>query len=305
MSPMASETLPDLFPGFATRGTPVGDVEIFARIGGEGPPLLLLHGFPQTHACWRGLAPALAERFTVVLPDLRGYGASSAPEPAPFGANYAKRAMAEDMVGLMTALGHERFGIIGHDRGGRVGYRLGLDHPDKLTRLAVLDIVPTHRMWAAMNARLAVKAYHWSFLAQPAPLPERLIGADPDFFLETTLASWTAGRSLAPFEGALDHYRAAFRAPARIAAACGDYRAGAHVDVTHDEVDHIAGRRVAAPLLALWGESGFPGETEGPLETWRRWGAEVEGRALKCGHFLPEEAPEETLRELLAFFARG
>lgn len=300
---MTSEPLPDLFPGFATRRVSVGDVEIFARIGGEGPPLLLLHGFPQTHACWRHLAPALSRRFTVVLADLRGYGASSAPAPLPFGANYAKREMAEDMVGLMAALGHERFALAGHDRGGRVGYRLALDHPGKLTRLAVLDIVPTHRMWAAMDARMALKAYHWSFLAQPAPLPEKLIGADPDFFLDATLASWTSARSLAPFEGALDHYRAAFRDPARIAAACGDYRAGAHVDVTHDAVDHAAGRRVEAPLLALWGESGFPGETENPLETWRRWGARVEGRALACGHFLPEEAPEETLRALLAFFA--
>ncbi|GLK67694.1 alpha/beta fold hydrolase [Hansschlegelia plantiphila] len=301
-----TEALPDLFPGFESRLIKVGEVEIFARIGGEGPPLLLLHGYPQTHVCWHKIAPALSRSFTLILADLRGYGASSAPAPVANGANYAKREMAEDMVGLMRALGQKRFAVAGHDRGGRVAYRMALDHPERVARLAVLDIVPTARMWSGMDSRMAMKAYHWLFLAQPAPLPETLIGRDPDFFIDWTLASWTASNNLEPFDQrALAHYRAFFRQSARIAATCGDYRAGATVDASHDAVDHEAGRRITAPLLALWGAKGFPSEGSGPLEIWRTWGTDVQGRGLPGGHFLPEEVEQETADALLAFFSAG
>lgn len=297
--------LPELFPGFSREHVTVADgVELFARVGGAGPPLLLLHGYPQTHACWSKVAPALAERFKLVAPDLRGYGASSIPPPCEIEA-YSKRVMARDMVSLMAALGHERFAVAGHDRGGRVAYRLALDHPERVARIAVLDIVPTYRMWSGMDAAMAAKAYHWLFFAQPSPLPETLIGADPDFFIEWTLASWTASKTLACFSrGALAHYRAFFRDPQRIAATLADYRAGASLDREHDAADLEAGRRIAAPLLALWGDAGFPAKGASPLDVWRDWAVTAEGRALPCGHFLPEEAPEETAAALLDFFGR-
>ncbi|GBD48447.1 alpha/beta fold hydrolase [Methylopila sp. Yamaguchi] len=300
---MAKAALADLFPGFAPRWIDVADdVRLFARVGGEGPPLLLLHGYPQTHVCWRKVAPLLAERFTVVLPDLRGYGWSSVPPPAP--ESYAKRVMAEDIVNLMRAMGHERFAVAGHDRGGRVGYRLALDHPERVTKLAVLDIVPTERMWAGFGRARALSAYHWAFLAQPAPFPETLIAADPTYFLEWTLASWTAAKTLDAFGcEALNHYRAFFADPGRVAATCADYRAGATLDVAHDEADRAAGRRIAAPVLALWGETGFPGQGGGrPVDVWRDWADDVRGEALACGHFLPEEAPQATAKALLTFF---
>jgi haloacetate dehalogenase len=298
--------LPELFRGFESRLIDVGgDVEIFCRIGGEGPPLVLLHGYPQTHACWRRVAARLAGRFQLILPDLRGYGRSSAPPPAPHGANYAKREMANDVVRLMETLGHERFALAGHDRGARVGYRLALDHPGSLTRLAVLDIVPTAEMWAAMDARMAISAYHWAFLAQAAPLPETLISADPMLYLERTLGSWSASGLEAFDEASLAHYRAFFAEPARVAATCGDYRAGASVDVSHDASDRESARMIDVPVLALWGERGFPGQIGSPLEIWRTWAHDVQGRGLPCGHFLPEEAPAETAEALLAFFGEA
>lgn len=295
--------LPDLFPGFASERVAVGGAELFLRTGGEGPPLVLLHGYPQTHACWSRVAAVLKDRFTLVIPDLRGYGASSIPDAAETYA-YSKRAMAQDIVDLMARLGHERFALAGHDRGARVAYRLALDHPGVVTRLAVLDVVPTLEMWAAMDARMALKAYHWAFLAQPSPLPETLISADPMLYLEHTLASWTGSKSLAPFAPeALAHYRAFFGDPLRVAACCADYRAGASVDVSHDEADRETGRLITAPLLALWGEKGFPGQIESPLDIWRSWATDVRGHGLPCGHFLPEEAPDETAAALLEFFA--
>lgn len=298
--------LPELFPGFESRRVDVGGgVEIFCRIGGDGPPLVLLHGYPQTHACWRRVAARLAGRFRLILPDLRGYGQSTAPAPMPTGANYAKREMANDIVRLMATLGHERFALAGHDRGGRVGYRLALDHPDRLSRLAVLDIVPTAEMWAAMDARMAISAYHWAFLAQAAPLPETLIASHPMLYLDRTLTSWSATGLEAFDEASLVHYRAFFSDPARIAATCADYRAGASVDVSHDATDRESNRLIEAPVLALWGERGFPGQIGSPLEIWRAWAKDVEGRGLPCGHFLPEEAPSETAAALLGFFSEG
>jgi haloacetate dehalogenase len=292
----------DPFAGFrdvAVEG-PAG--EIFARVGGAGPALLLIHGFPQTHMEWAALAPALAARFTVVAMDLRGYGRSAAPASRG-GALYAKREMAKDARTLMAALGFSRFCVCGHDRGGRVAYRLALDWPDAVAKIAVLDIVPTAHMWAGMDAARAMTTYHWMFLAQPAPFPETLIGASARDFVDWTLASWTKDKSLACFPPAsLDAYRAALTGPANIHAFCEDYRAGATLDRAHDEADRAAGRKIAAPLLALWGHAGIPAKGRSPLDVWREWASDAHGHGLDCGHFLPEEAPHATLAALLDFF---
>ena len=299
--------LADLFPGFAARRFDTGEADIFARIGGSGPPLALLHGYPQTHSMWHRTAPALAERFTCVVLDLRGYGSSSVPVAAPDQSSYSKRAMARDVVAVMRALGFERFSVAGHDRGGRVGYRLALDDPGRVERLAVLDIVPTEAMWRGLDARLAMKVYHWLFLAQPAPLPETLIGGKSDFYLDHTIASWTRDGSLQAFDArALEHYRASFRQPERIGAACEDYRAGRTCDLEADEADRAGGRRMACPVLALWGAAGIPGAglpegTAGPLAIWRDWAADVRGAAVASGHFVCEENPQATLAALLPF----
>jgi haloacetate dehalogenase len=290
------------FAGFSTQDFALGEAAIHARVGGSGAPLLLLHGYPQSHLMWARVAAALAERFTVVVPDLRGYGASSAP-PSHNGERYSKRLMANDAVALMAALGHKTFALAGHDRGGRVAYRLALDHPEIVTKIAVLDIVPTAEVWAGMDAVHAMTVYHWMFLAQPEPLPETLISAAPQVYLDHTLASWTGDRSLASFAPeALAAYRAAFRDPARVHATCEDYRAGATIDRALDEADRAAGRKITAPLLALWGGTGIPARGESPLEVWRRWATNVSGKAIEGGHFLPEEAPQATAEALAAFF---
>ena len=293
--------LADLFPGFDSRWFDTEAGRIFARVGGSGPPLLLLHGFPQTHVEWHRVAPGLAKNFTVVAPDLRGYGWASAPR-SEGGALYAKRKMAEDAVKVMEALGFVQFALVGHDRGGRVGYRLALDHPGRLTKLAVIDIVPTLDVWRGMDAARAMKMYHWLFLAQPAPVPENLIAPAPLDWLDHTLASWTADKSLHCFDArAMAHYRASFSDPSRIHAACEDYRAGATIDRDLDAADHAAGRKIQPPLLVLWGNHGFPAQGASPLDVWRQWAKDARGQAIECGHFPPEEAPEETLAALLAF----
>ena len=290
------------FAGFAEHEISAGEATIYARAGGAGPPLVLLHGYPQSHLMWAKVAGALASRFTVVAADLRGYGRSSAPDSAK-GERYTKRVMAKDVIALMSALGHERFAVAGHDRGGRVAYRLALDHPDRVTKLAVLDIVPTGEMWAGMDAARAMTVYHWMFLAQPAPFPETLISAAPAAYFDHTIASWTADQSVKSFApDALAAYRAAFHDPARVHASCEDYRAGATIDRALDDADRAAGRKIAAPLLALWGAKGIPARGESPLEVWRRWAVHVSGMGLDCGHFLPEEAPEATAKALNDFF---
>ena len=292
------------FDGFREVRLPgaAEDVEIFARLGGEGPPVLLLHGYPQTHEAWRSVATALAQRFTVVAADLRGYGRSSAPADDGEGSLYAKRVMAADMRAAMAALGHDRFHVAGHDRGGRVAYRLALDAPEAVERLAVLEIVPTGEMWRAFDAALAIRAYHWTFLAQPAPVPERMILAEPTAYLEHTLRSWTKDGALSPFDGALDAYRAAFGVPRRVAAFCADYRAGAGPDLSHDLEDLNAGATIAAPTLLICGRGGFPAQAGAPDEIWRRWAPDFRAEILDCGHFPAEEAPAETAAALLRFF---
>jgi haloacetate dehalogenase len=290
------------FNGFATHEIALGEATIFARVGGSGPPLLLIHGYPQSHLMWARVASVLTDSFTVVAMDLRGYGRSSAP-PSQKGERYTKRVMAKDAVALMDALGHPKFALAGHDRGGRVAYRLALDHPDAVTKIAVLDIVPTWEMWAGMDAARAMQVYHWMLLAQPEPMPETLINGAPDYYIDQKLASWSGDKSLRAFlPEALDAYRAAFRDPARVHATCEDYRAGATIDRALDDADRAAGRKIAAPLLALWGAKGIPAKGEDPLTVWRRWASDVRGLGIDAGHFLPEEAPEATGKALLEFF---
>jgi haloacetate dehalogenase len=295
--------LADLFPGFASHWINTSSGKLFARSGGKGPPLLLLHGYAQTNVMWHKVAPALAEHFTLIIPDLPGYGWSAVPEAGKDHEPYSKRAMAKVMVELMEELGHVHFGLAGHDRGGRVAYRLTLDHPGRVDRLAVLDIVPTHAMWHGMDRKLAMKVWHWTFLAQPYPVPEALIGKDPIGYIDRKMASWTKAKDLSAFDPrALAHYHAFFSDPLRIRATCEDYRAGYTSDLAADEADVAAGKKITCPLLALWGAAGIPSETSGPLGIWREWATKVEGKAIDSGHFVAEENPEATAAALLEFF---
>jgi haloacetate dehalogenase len=247
----------------------------------------------------------MADRYQLIIPDLPGYGQSDAPESGPKHAPYHKRAMAQAMIELMEQLGHKQFAIVGHDRGGRVAYRLALDHPERVTKISTLDIVPTWEMWSGLNAKRAMKVFHWTFLAQPFPLPEMLIGKAPVEYLEWKMLAWNGKGENSVFDPrALDHYRAAFAQPARLHATCEDYRAGQTTDFEFDDADQKAGRKIAAPLLALWGASGIPAAGESPLDVWKRWATNVSGMAIPCGHFLPEETPQETAAELLPFLAK-
>jgi haloacetate dehalogenase len=293
----------DLYPGFAERRIDTSAGEIFARIGGKGPPLLLLHGYTQTHVMWHRVAPVLGERFSLVIPDLPGYGWSTAPAADATHAPLDKRSMARAMVEIMAACGAARFRLAGHDRGGRVAYRLALDNAACVERLATLDIVPTYNMWQGMDRNMAMKVWHWPFLAQPEPLPEMLIAKAPVEYLEWKMASWTKAKNLSAFDPrAVDHYRAAFSDPRRIHAHCEDYRAGQAADFTNDEADHKMGKTIQCPMLALWGSAGIPNETGGPLEMWRRWAAQATGQPIDSGHFLTEENPSATTRALVEFF---
>jgi haloacetate dehalogenase len=290
-----------LFPGFDARTITLAQSDLHVVTGGGGPALLLLHGFPQTHAIWHKIAPALAARYTLVMPDLRGYGASVGPEPDAEHRHYAKRAMAAEMVELMRVLGHERFLLAGHDRGGRVGYRLALDHPASVTRFAAIDIIPTWEMWARMGKDVASSGYHWLFLAQPAPMPETLIGADPDFYLEHLISRWAGRRDrIAP--EAYAEYQRAYRRASVIAATCADYRAGMTRDYEDDDADRRAGRRIDCPLLVLWGRGYMSKRTGTPADVWRDWATDVRDVPLDCGHFVVEEEPEAAARALIDFF---
>jgi haloacetate dehalogenase len=294
-----------MFEGFTARRMTTSGTEIFLFTGGSGPPLLLLHGYPQTHVLWHLVAPALAKRFTLVCADLRGYGDSGKPPSDPEHLAYSKRALAQDMVEAMADLGFSRFMAAGHDRGGRVVHRMCLDHPERVARAAVLDIVPTRTVFRATNQAIATGYYHWFFLIQPEPLPEHLIGADPVFYLRKKLGHWSAGKDtswVAP--EALAEYERCFSDPATIHASCEDYRAAATIDLAHDEAD--LDRKIACPLLVLWGEHGLMHRHFDVLATWREKAAgPVEGQKLPCGHFLPEEQPEATAQALARFFAAG
>jgi haloacetate dehalogenase len=285
----------DLFPGFARRRVAVAGIEINCRLGGKGRPVLLLHGYPETHACWHRLAPALAESFNLVIPDLPGYGDSGYLEPDPANRQYSKRQSAVAMAELMRNLGHARFAVVGHDRGARVAYRLALDRPDVLTRLALFDILPTIETWEQMTGTSVLAEFHWPFLAQPGGLPEALIDRDPDFFLRYLMTRW-AGDVARIHSQALAEYLRCFRRPPTIRATCADYRAGATADIADDEADRQAGRRISCPLLLLWA-----GRDRDLLGIWRRWASDIRGEGLACGHFLQEEAPSEVAARLLPF----
>ncbi len=295
--------LADLFPGFNNHWIAAGAGKIFARSGGSGDPVVLLHGFPQSHVMWHRIAPALARKYFVVAMDLRGYGWSSAPDSGPPHETYSKRAMSEDVVKVMEELGHIRFHIAGHDRGARVACRLALDHPGRVTKLALLDILPTYVMWDLINANPGQFAPHWQFLARPAPEPETAIGKDAIAWQDNILALWTKARDLKAFDRrALQHYRAFFADPDHLHAACEDYRAGATLDLAHDKADLAAGRTIIAPTLLLWGTSGIPAGGAVPLAAWKALAPDAAGEAIDGGHFLPEENPDGTLRALKAFF---
>jgi len=285
-----------VFDGFETTEIDTGEARIHVRRAGSGPPLLLLHGYPQTHAMWHRIAPALAEDFTVVLTDLRGYGASSKPASLPDHWPYTKRAMARDQVAVMHALGFDRFAVCGHDRGGRVGYRMALDHPERVTRLAVLDIVPTGEVLMRADRAFGLGYWHWFFLAQPAPMPERMIGADPDAYYRHFDADFFDPEAAAAYRRAADD-------PDTIRAMCEDYRAGAGLDVEHDLADKNHRRRIACPLLALWGGRWYLEDWYDVLGIWREWADDVSGRAIDAGHYLAEERPDDVLGELRGFFA--
>ena len=287
-----------MFEGFDRVRIETQGATISAVYGGEGPPVLLLHGYPQTLAMWHLAAPLLAESFTVVAADLRGYGDSSKPDGGRDHSGYSKRTMATDQVEVMRRLGFDSFAVVGHDRGGRVAHRMALDHPQKITQFAVLDIVPTHWVFATANKELATYYYHWFFLIQPYDLPEHLVGADPDHYLRRTLGGWGTGTDLFTPE-AYAEYERCFRDPETIHAMCEDYRAAATIDLEHDEADRD--RKVGCPLLALWGESGVVEKLYDVPGVWREYASDVRGRALPAGHFLAEERPEETARELISF----
>ena len=295
-----------LFPGFERRTVDVGGgIAIAAVAGGAGPPLLLLHGHPQTHAIWHKVAPALAERHTVVASDLRGYGDSSKPAGGGDHADYSKRAMAADQVALMHALGHDRFDLLAHDRGGRVAHRLAVDHAQAVRRLALLDIAPTLAMYTQTTEAFARAYWHWFFLIQPEPLPERLLESDPGFYVRYTMGGRHGG--LAPFDPrALAEYERCLRLPGTAHGLCEDYRASASIDLEHDRADLAAGRLLELPLLALWGAHGVVQRCFDPLAEWHKVSrdpAAVQGGALPCGHYIPEEAPDALLARVSAFLA--
>lgn len=280
----------------------VQGTRIHATVGGEGPPVLLLHGYPQTHVMWHRVAPRLAERNTVVLADLRGYGDSARPPSEADHASYSKRAMAADQVGLMHELGFETFAVVGHDRGARVAHRMVLDRPDAVSRVALLDIVPTRHVFTHVDRALAQAYYHWFFLSQAPDLPEHLIGADPAYYLRHKLAQWSAGTGIEAFAPeAVEEYVRCFSDPEVIRSSCEDYRAGASIDLEHDEIDAAAGRRLTCPALVLWGSVGFVGSAYDVLDVWRQYADDVRGHAVESGHFLAEEAPEATTAALQDF----
>lgn len=288
-----------LFPGFRMEDVTTSGTTIRLRTGGSGPALLLLHGYPQTHVLWHKIAPRLAGRYTVVAADLRGYGDSGKPETTADHAPYSKRAMALDMAEVMTALGHERFFLAGHDRGGRVAHRLALDHADRVRKLAVLDIAPTREMYRGTTDAFARAYWHWFFLITPAPFPERMIGADPDAYWLKKCGSGSAG--LTPFApAALAEYLRCFRDPAVIHGSCEDYRAAAAIDIAHDDAD--GDRKLACPLRVLWGQNGVIESCFDALALWRQRAADVSGRALPGGHYLAEELPEAVAEEFERFF---
>ena len=293
-----------MFAHFTEQHVPTDRGPIFARVGGHGPSLLLLHGYPQTHLMWHATADLLAEHHTVVAVDLPGYGKSFRPKPAPDHAAHSKRALALDLVQAMRELGHHSWAVAGHDRGGRIAYRMALDHPAKITAAAVLDVVPTGEVWARADAQLALIYWHWSFLAQPAPLPERLIGADPGAFFDYHVRALGIGKTPGRYpETLITAYRDLLDEPSTVEAICEDYRAGATLDRDHDNAD-LGTRKIQCPLLLLWSQHGALPRLYGDvLDVWRPWAEHITGHGLDATHFLVEDQPEEVAAELLTLLA--
>ena len=287
-----------MFEGFQSRQIDTGEATIHVRIGGKGKPLLLLHGYPETGIMWHKVAPRLAEHFTCVVPDLRGYGDSSKPKSDKEHYVYSKRANANDQVKVMQALGFEKFMVAGHDRGGRVTHRMCLDHPDRIERASILDIMPTPVVFGTVNQRIATAYYHWFFLIQPAPYPETLIGHDPEYYLRHTLTSLSAPGTFP--EESFQEYLRTFSKPETIHATCEDYRAGASIDLEHHKADK--GRKIACPVQILWGERGLVGRAYDTMKVWADYAENAIGQQMPSGHFSPEEAPDETVKALLDFF---
>lgn len=290
---------PLFYPGFSDLDVTLDSVRFRGVIGGEGPPILLLHGYPQTHITWRFVAPELADNCTLIVPDLPGYGDSTAPQD---GKRWTKRRVADSLVALMDRLGYERFAVVGHDRGARVGYRLALDHPDRVTAYVSLTVIPTLDAWAGVDKAFAMNAFHWFMLAQPYDLPERLLASDPDAFIDATLAKMVG--SLDRFEPAvLELYRAAFRKPSVRHAVCEDYRAAAAEDLACDVADRKAGRKLSCPVLVLWPQRA--GSDTTPVDVWRHWADDVSGHAISGGHLQPEFSAVEVIENLRPFLARA
>lgn len=290
-----------VFDGFEKRQIATGAASINVRLGGEGLPVLLLHGYPQTHVMWHRVAPILAERYTLVVADLRGYGDSSKPDGDRGHAAYSKRALAADQVEVMRSLGFERFFVVGHDRGARVGHRMALDHPDSVSKFAALDIVPTHKVFRSLTKEVAIAYYHWFFLAQPFDLPERLIGSDPGYYLRWLLRISESDTSFFAPE-VVSEYERCFADPETIYATCEEYRAAASIDLAHDDTDF--GRKVECPMLVLWGERGKISSLYDVPAVWREYARDVSGAGIAAAHYLAEERPEAVLEHLADFLAQ-
>jgi haloacetate dehalogenase len=286
--------LADLFPGFGSSHVDTSFGRVFVRTGGTGTPLLLLHGYPQSHVMWHKVAPQLARHFSLIIADLPGYGSSDAPANNGTHKTYTKRSMAVTMIEAMERLGYSRFAMAGHDRGGRVAYRMALDHPKVLTRVAVLDILPGYDYWTNLSRISALRIYHWTFLAQPYPIPESLITANPDGYFSRTFDAKFDPR-------AVEHYMAAVRDPARIHAMCEDYRAGAYEDFEHDKADIERGAKISIPFHVIWGSNGVASTVATPLQTWQRWAETVTGEAVEAGHFMCEENPSASAEAISRF----
>ncbi len=296
-------TIP-IISGFTRRRIALPGITLSVQEAGSGPALVLLHGYPQNGMCWSAVAPLFTRNHRVIIPDLRGYGWSDAPPDDAGHRAYSKRQMAADIAALLDTLDLSTAMVLGHDRGARVSYRLALDHPTRVSRLGIIEIAPTADYWAHWGAELAMAAYHWTFLAQPAPLPERMIGADPVAYIDHTLQSWTKAKSLDVFSAeSLQSYRAQAMDAAHLHAMCADYRAGATTDRADDEADRAAGRKIAAPLRFLYAQSGFPARTGNPEAIWRRWALEVTATSCDSGHFVMEEDPDAVIAAFAPFFA--
>lgn len=299
--PQGSAVPSQLFKGFKSQKIQTTGATINVVSGGQGSPLLLLHGNPETHVMWHKIAPRLATEFTVFTADLRGYGDSSKPEDGENHSNYSKRAMAQDQIEMMEHFGFKKFSVVGHDRGGRVGHRMALDYPDRITKLAVLDIVPTYDLLRRVSNEVATAFYHWFFLIQPYPFPETMIGANVEFYLKYMMFRDMAHKEIPAWMGedAFSEYLRCYRDPAALHATCEDYRAGESIDMKHDEED--LHRKISCPVLALWGKQGAVQRYFDVLSIWRGRAVNVSGKPVSGRHFLPEESPDEVLSELRAF----